>query len=60
MPRAHQRVLSEFFSLPTQQVASLCRHMVRLMPDGERLSGVIVEVEAYLDEGDMASHSGAV
>ncbi len=59
MPRAHQRVLSEFFSLPTQQVAQslLGKTLVRLMPDGERLSGVIVEVEAYLDEGDMASHS---
>lgn len=59
MPRAHQRLSREFFSRPTQQVAHslLGKTLVRLLPDGERLSGVIVEVEAYLDQGDLASHS---
>lgn len=59
MSRAHQRLSPAFYSRPTQQVAHslLGKTLVRLLPDGQRLCGVIVEVEAYLDQGDMASHS---
>jgi DNA-3-methyladenine glycosylase len=47
-----------FFLRPTLAVARdlLGRRLVRVM-DGQRLSGRIVEVEAYIGEDDQASHA---
>jgi DNA-3-methyladenine glycosylase len=47
-----------FFDRPCLEVAPalLGRHLVRALPDGERLRGRIVEVEAYTED-DPASHS---
>src|SRR6266508_1088908 len=47
-----------FFTRDTRAVARdlLGVQLVRLMPDGSRLSGFIVETEAYRP-GDRASHS---
>lgn len=47
-----------FFSRDTLQVARdlLGQVLVRVL-DGERLSGRIVEVEAYIGEDDLASHA---
>ncbi len=60
MKRSQTRCLSaEFYSRDTQQVAIslLGMRLVRLTEDEVRLSGIIVEVEAYLPAGDLASHS---
>ncbi|MBC7225722.1 MAG: DNA-3-methyladenine glycosylase [Thermoflexales bacterium] len=48
----------DFFARDTLQVARdlLGQVLVRLL-DGERLSGRIVEVEAYIGEDDLASHA---
>lgn len=53
------RLDARFYSQSTQQLAVslLGQTLVHVLPDGERLSGRIVEVEAYLSEGDLASHS---
>ncbi|HIE38836.1 MAG TPA: DNA-3-methyladenine glycosylase [Anaerolineales bacterium] len=52
------RLEREFFARDTLEVARdlLGRVLVRLL-DGERLSGRIVEVEAYIGEEDLASHA---
>lgn len=52
------RLPREFFDRDTLQVARdlLGQVLVRLL-NGERLSGRIVEVEAYIGEDDMASHA---
>lgn len=52
------RLPRDFFDRPTLQVARelLGQVLVRLL-DGERLSGRIVEVEAYIGEDDLASHA---
>ncbi len=52
------RLPREFFDRDTLRVARdlLGRVLVRLL-DGERLSGRIVEVEAYIGEDDLASHA---
>ncbi len=54
MPRLER----DFFDRETLEVARdlLGRTLVRLL-DGERLSGRIVEVEAYIGEKDRASHA---
>ncbi len=59
MPPTNQRLTQGFYTRPTEQVARslLGKTLVHQLPDGQRLSGVIVEVEAYLAEGDLASHS---
>ncbi len=53
------RLGRDFFAQPTRQVAQqlLGKRLVRITPEGERLSGVVVEVEAYLSRADLASHS---
>ena len=52
------RLEREFFARDTLRVARdlLGRVLVRVL-DGERLSGRIVEVEAYIGEEDQASHA---
>ncbi len=53
------RLGTEFFTQTTRQVARrlLGKRLVRITAGGTRLSGVIVEVEAYLPRSDLASHS---
>lgn len=52
------RLPRDFFARNTLQVARdlLGQVLVRIL-DGERLSGRIVEVEAYIGEDDLASHA---
>ena len=49
---------TEFYSRPATLVARelLGAQLVRILPDGYRLSGRIVETEAYTGLDDMASH----
>lgn len=53
------RLGQDFFSQTTRRVARqlLGKRLVRVSPEGERLSGIVVEVEAYLSKSDLASHS---
>jgi DNA-3-methyladenine glycosylase len=53
-----QRLGADFYASPTCAVAEqlLGKLLVRER-DGQRLSGIVVEVEAYLSAGDPASHS---
>ena len=53
------RLGKRFYSRRTDEVARdlLGKVLVRQLPDGARLAGVIVEVEAYLASDDPASHS---
>ncbi len=53
------RLAADFVSRSTRQVARslLGKLLVRRLSDGGRLSGIVVEVEAYLASGDEASHS---
>ncbi len=50
-----------FFSRPTLTVAreSLGKRLLKLEADSTRLAGVIVEVEAYIGESDLACHARA-
>jgi len=52
------RLPRKFYARPTLTVAQelLGQRVVRVL-DGQRLAGRIVEVEAYLDETDQASHA---
>ena len=47
------------FAKPAEELApALLGHLlVRVMPGGQRVSGRIVEAEAYLGERDLASHA---
>ena len=49
----------EFYLQPTEIVAKdlLGKALVKIIPDGNMLAGVIVETEAYLASDDAASHS---
>jgi len=53
-----RRLPRSFFARPSTVVAPelLGRILVRVRPDGTRLAGRLVEVEAY-EQGDPASHS---
>lgn len=55
----NQRLTGKFYHRETTAVARelLGKLLVRRLPSGARLSGIIVEVEAYLAAGDPASHS---
>jgi DNA-3-methyladenine glycosylase len=53
-----ERLPREFYARPTLTVArELVGQCLVRMLDGQRLAGRIVEVEAYLDETDQASHA---
>jgi DNA-3-methyladenine glycosylase len=58
-PPAARRAGRGFFSKDPARlaVALLGQRLVRTLPDGERLSGIIVETEAYLGVADRAAHS---
>jgi DNA-3-methyladenine glycosylase len=53
------RLELDFYRQPTEQLAQdlLGKLLVRRTADGQRLSGIVVEVEAYLSHDDPASHS---
>ena len=57
--RITSRLGKQFYARDTIVVARelLGKLFVRQLADGQRLAGVIVEVEAYLSAGDLASHS---
>lgn len=56
----HARLPRSFFARPTLVVARdlLGKRLVRLR-DGQRLSGLISETEAYIGEADLACHARA-
>ncbi|WP_146514275.1 DNA-3-methyladenine glycosylase [Rubripirellula amarantea] len=53
-----ERLSRDFYNRPTEIVAQdlIGKALVRWI-DGAMLGGIIVETEAYLPEGDLASHS---
>ncbi len=55
------RLPRSFFACPAQHLAPrlLGHRLVRVLNDGTRLAGVIVETEAYLGAPDMACHTFA-
>jgi DNA-3-methyladenine glycosylase len=57
--RSYRPTGRKFYGRPTEIVArELLGHiLVRILDDGTTLAGRIVETEAYLGEGDPASHS---
>jgi DNA-3-methyladenine glycosylase len=59
MPERPARLLRPFFARPADELAPavLGRRLVRILPDGTRLAGTIVEAEAYVGVGDRACHS---
>ncbi len=56
-----ERIPRSFFARPTLVVARelLGARLVRRLPDGQRVSGVIVETEAYIGEEDQGCHARA-
>jgi len=54
-----RRALRRFYATDPVSLARrlLGQRLVRVLPDGTRLSGVIVETEAYLGRRDKAAHS---
>ncbi|MGQ9517999.1 MAG: DNA-3-methyladenine glycosylase [Anaerolineae bacterium] len=59
MPSEPMRLGREFYEQDTLTVAKelLGQRLVRVMEDGERLAGIIVETEAYIGEDDQACHA---
>lgn len=57
-PVKHHPLSIEFYNRPATVVARqlLGARLVRILPDGSRLAGRIVETEAYTGIDDMASH----
>lgn len=57
----HARLDRAFFSCPAERLARklLGALLVRVLDDGTRLSGIIVETEAYCGVRDQASHAFA-
>lgn len=49
-PKRNKRLTREFYLRDTIQVAHdlLGKELVRILPDGQKLSGIILETEAYL------------
>ena len=58
-PKRNKRLTREFFLRDTIQVARdlLGKGLVRILPDGQKLSGIILETEACLGLEDPAGHS---
>lgn len=56
---AHPRATRRFFARNADELARrlLGQRLVRMLEDGTRLSGLIVETEAYLGITDRAAHS---
>jgi DNA-3-methyladenine glycosylase len=54
-----QRLPRDFFAIPAADLAPLLlgTRLVRILDDATRLSGVIVETEAYVGVNDRASHA---
>ncbi|MBL8761743.1 MAG: DNA-3-methyladenine glycosylase [Phycisphaerae bacterium] len=54
-----ERLRREFFAIPAAELAPalLGARLVRVLDDGARVSGVIVETEAYVGVKDRASHA---
>ena len=59
MTSEHVRLGREFYARDTLTVARelLGQRLVRVMEDGQRLAGIIVETEAYIGEEDQACHA---
>lgn len=57
--KTQPRLGRNFFTTDPISLAKnvLGQRLVRILPDGTRLSGLIVETEAYLGEPDRASHA---
>lgn len=54
-----QRLARDFFAVPAAELAPalLGSRLVRILDNGTRLSGIIVETEAYVGVKDRASHA---
>lgn len=59
IPTANQRLNRDFFARNPREVARdlIGTYLIRLTPHGQTLGGRVTETEAYLSEGDPASHS---
>lgn len=59
MKQKTKRLSRKFFSQNTKTVARqlLGKRIVRVLPSGEKLSGIITETEAYLGVKDKGCHS---